>query len=523
MNTTLLILTLLFPTLVFLIYICCPKRIRPYILLVFSLIFYIIYSKFMTIFLLLTIVTVYLGARQISTYNKEFASLKEGLSKEERKALKSKFTRKKRLVVGLIVFGNILFMALLQYFGVFSSIFEGFISLTTGVKFSALHLIAPLGLAYYTLSSIGYLIDVGRGKYEAGRFIEVALFIGYFPQLYMGPFARFDELTPQLMASKGFDGDNFFKGIMKIIWGFFKKVVIADRLAILVSAVFASYSQYGGGLVVLAIIFFTFELYAEFSGFIDIASGISLMFNINLAKNFEQPFFSQSVNEFWRRWHISLGAWLKDYVFYPVSMSHPMTALNKKLQDKVPTFFQVFLTSTISLFFVWLINGLWHGQGSDVVKYITYGMYYYVIMLIGMLFEGLMSLIYKKCKINKNNFFLCTLRVIRTFILVNIGMLIFRAPTLLDGAMMFKQCFSGGSYEFSSFIDIFDFVLCFVGILIVIIQDILNQKKIYLTDKLSKTHIIVKMLSVVVMITIIFIFGAYGEGYVAPDPIYGAG
>lgn len=518
---SIIILFLAFMSVVYGVYILLPKKARPFCLLIFSLLFYAVYSKFMTAFLLTTILTIYLGGLILNKLDGAFQKQKEGLEKEQRKALKEKFKRKKRLVVTLIVIANVAILGVLKYFNLFGSLLEGVLGwFKVSASVPVLSIVLPLGISYYTLSAIGYLIDVYRGKHKGGNLFEVALFIAYFPQLFEGPFATFDKLSPQLQAGEGFHADNFFNGILSVLWGFFKKVVVADRLAIIVGEVFANYATYHGVVIVIGIVLFTFQLYAEFSGMIDVAKGISEMFGIKLAKNFDQPFFSQTVSEFWRRWHISLGTWLKEYIFYPISMSKGFMKMNKKLQGKVKPFFQVLIPSLLALFVVWLVNGIWHGAE---VKYIVYGLYYYILTIAEMCIEPLANLVYGKAKINKDHVCLKILRIIRTFILVNIGMLIFRASTLVDAVNMFGNIFSGGTFNLiaAKVIDVQDTVIAAIGLLFVVGYDVLAELKIDVKGRITSLHTALKCVILLIFIFAIIIFGAYGDGYIPPDPIYG--
>lgn len=524
MDLTITILFLLFLSVVLSIYFLVPKKHRYLVILFASLLFYIIYSKFMVAFIVTTIVTIYLCGLALNKMDAKFSSQKEGLEKEERKALKAKFKHKKKWILALFILLNLGILATLKYSGFFASVFDGFFSIfNITTHFPILKIALPLGISYYTLSAIGYMIDVFRGKYAGERnFFKVALFILYFPQLLEGPFATYDKLAPQLYNGSDFDFRRIVRGALLVLWGFFKKIVIADRLAIVAGEIFGNYSQYDGFFIAIGILAFTFQLYAEFSGIIDIVSGISEMFGFKLAKNFEQPFFSKNVNEFWRRWHISLGAWFREYVFYPISMSKPLMGLTKKLHDKNWSFLEVFIPSAIALFFVWFFNGLWHGAS---VKYIVYGLYYYAIMMVGMCFEPLFKKLFAKLNIaqgSKADKTLNALRIIRTFILVNIGMLIFRATDLYVAVQMFASLFSGGQFGISGeIIDIYDTVLCFVGVVILIIVDILNEKKIFLRDKIMNKSFYTIYFVIILSILSIVLFGAYGDGYIPVDPIYG--
>lgn len=524
MDAKIIILFLLFASVIFGIYFIVPKKHRYLVILISSLLFYIIYSKFMVAFILTTIISIYFAGIIFNSYDKKFEKQKENLEKEERKKLKSKFKRKKKLIIAFFIIFNLLILGILKYSGFFASVFDGFFqSFNITTHFPVLKLALPLGISYYTLSSIGYMIDVYRGKYKGEEnFFKVALFVLYFPQLLEGPFATYDKLAPQLYAGQDFDKRRFFSGLLLVAWGFFKKIVIADRLAIIAGEIFANYSQYSGLFIIIGILAFTFQLYAEFSGIINIVSGISEMYGFKLAKNFEQPFFSKNVNEFWRRWHISLGAWFREYVFYPISMSKGMLAITKKLHGKVTPLLETLIPSSIALFAVWFCTGLWHGAS---VKYIVYGLYYYIIMMVGMCFEPLFKKLFAKMNItsgtNKEKI-LNILRIVRTFILVNIGMLIFRAENLNIAFDMFTSVFQPGQMSIPiKVIDIYDTIMCVIGVITLIISDIICEKKIDLREIILNKNILIKFLIILALIFIILIFGAYGEGYIPVDPIYG--
>lgn len=504
------------------LYFIFPKKYRWIVVLSESVIFYALYSKLLTFFILATVLIIYLTGIWISKLNDKFKTQKEGLEKEERKALKKKIGRQKKWVATLGIFLNLGILVTLKYSGLFASAFEGFFSrFKWETHIPVLKLGLPLGISYYTLSAIGYTVDVAMGKYDADKNVfRVALFVMYFPQLLEGPFAFYDKLAPSLYEGADFDEKRIASGFALVLWGFFKKVVIADRFAIIVSAVFKDYSSYSGVMILIGIISFTIQLYAEFSGIIDIVRGISEMYGFKLEKNFEQPFFSQTVNEFWRRWHISLGAWFREYVFYPISMSKGFMKLNKKLHGKVSPFFEVFIPSLLALFVVWFLNGLWHGAD---VKYIVYGLYYYVIMMIGMCFEPLFNLIYSKLKLDKNRRVFKVIRIIRTLVIVNIGLMMFRAVTLADGFGMFTGLFkyAGKSSDLLSVIDVNDLIVALASCACLIAVDCVKEYKIDVRAIITDRKLAIRYASLLAIIVVIIVFGAYGDGYIPVDPIYG--
>lgn len=245
------------------------------------------------------------------------------------------------------------------------------------------------------------MIDVYRGKYKADHCLaRVALYLSFFPTIVEGPIARYDQVAHQLYEGHSFHYENLTHGAQLIVWGMFKKIVIADRANMLVNHVFDDYIQFSGLSVVIAIVFYTIQLYTEFSGCMDIVRGSAQIFSIHLPENFKQPFFSKSINEFWTRWHMTLGAWLRDYVFYSVSLSNPFKKFNHYVREHCGEYFTKLLPATTALLFVWLCNGLWHGAS---IKYVMYGMYYYIIMVIGMFMEPIFLRITKIFTYKKRN------------------------------------------------------------------------------------------------------------------------
>ena len=517
-----------FMSIVLAVYYCVPKKHRYLVLLIFSFVFYAVYSKFLTIFLCFTILSLYFAGLLMNRLDDGFIKKKEGLDKDAKKALKNKIKKQKSFITAFTVCLNILILAALKYSGMFADLFEGVLSwFNVSKKIPVLKLGLPLGISYYTLSGIGYLINVkrkGGNDYRAEtNFGKFALFMMYFPQMLEGPFAFYDELAPQLYEGHDWDKNRCTKGLLTACYGLILKFVVADRLAIIASEVFKNYSVYGGGIIALGILAFTLQLYAEFSGIIDFVSGISQLFGITLAKNFEQPFFSKDVNEFWRRWHISLGRWFKEFVFYPIAMSKPMMKLNKKIHGKVNKFFETFIPSSVALFFVWFLNGMWHGAS---VKYIVYGLYYYAIMMIGMLIKPLFDRIFAKANLSqkpKAQKTLDVLRVIRTFIIVNIGMLLFRAKNLHVFGEMFLGLFKGGALLLSpGVIDIYDGILCILGVLFMIMADVVKEYRLIdFGNWLAMRNLAIRSASFISIFAFVLIFGAYGQGYVPVDPIYG--
>lgn len=497
----------------YLVYQLFPKKHKYLVLLFFSYLFYIFSNGWLTIFLIVTTLSIYLIALWINKVNDEFKAKKEELSKEERKEFKKVIGKKKKKILVLGIIFNLLFLIVLKYLNfILGSI--GSLASLCGLQLNIkiLPLLMPLGISFYTLEAISYIVDVYRGKYEAEKnFFKIALFLGFYPALIEGPISRYDEFGQDITAPHEFNYKNMCHGLQLIVWGLIKKIVMADRMNIIVSAVFSNYKEYSGIVIVFAVIVYTFQIYTEFSGIIDIVTGILEMYGIKATENFKRPLFSRNVDEFWRRWHMSLGAWMRDYIFYSISFSKPISNLQKKLKGKVSSFLEGFLPIAVSLFFVWLCNGLWHGASF---KYIFYGLYYYVIMMIGQLIKP------KKPLDNK---YIKVLQIIRTFILVNIGMLIFRADTIQTSFKMLISIFQSGKVNLvrAEVIDIYDLSLIFISIFTVLIVDFIQEKGIKIREYIDSKPVVFRWAVYILAIFAVIIFGAYGDGYVPVDPIYG--
>lgn len=325
MAYTTYIYLLLFLGSTFLLYTVFPKKYKWIVLLSASYLYYILASRvWMIIFILLTTISIYIGAIWLDKINDIFVSVKKSLDRQQRKELKEKILWQKKCVVVFILFINLGLLIFLKYSNFLISLLNISILEQFQISIPLIKLFLPLGISFYTLQAISYIVDVYRGKYHADECLSrVALYLAFFPTIVEGPITRYNEVAYQLYEGHSFDYKNFTFGLQLILWGMFKKIVIADRANMLVNYVFDDYLKFSGLSVVIAIIFYTIQLYTEFSGCMDIVRGSAQLFSIRLPDNFRQPFFAKSINEFWQRWHITLGSWLRDYVFYSVSLSAP--------------------------------------------------------------------------------------------------------------------------------------------------------------------------------------------------------
>lgn len=521
MSTELLFYYLIFAVLGTIIYYLLPKRFRFIVLLVLSMAAVFIYSGLLAFYMIGTALSIYLFGLLISKLQSDFEKKKEGLEKDQKKALKAKYKVKKRWCVFGAIIINLGLLAFLKYANFFAVIFNGIERLFGGVGDIPLRsIVLPLGISYYTLQAISYIVDVYRGVCPADKnILRVGLFVCYFPQLLEGPFSKYNEIAYSLYDGTDFDENNIKKGLARICFGIFKLIMIVPRAGAIADEIFRNYASYNGFMIICGVICFTIQLFCEFSGCIDMAQGVSHMFGVNLAENFNAPFLSQDVGEFWSRWHISLGRWFKDYVFYPISMSPVYQKLNKK-NTKFGTFMQVFVPTVLSMSAVWLLTGLWHGASF---KYVLYGVYYLVLMFLHMLLEPLFKKLYEKMHVSADSKVLFALRVVKTCILVGIGMLLFRAVTINDAFSMLGRIFSPGKASIANdLVNWQDVVVMCVCLVPVIAVGIMKYLKVDIYEKLFKISIFWGIVLIEVYVFIIIVFGAYGVGYVPPDPIYGA-
>ncbi|HUM84597.1 MAG TPA: MBOAT family O-acyltransferase [Lachnospiraceae bacterium] len=305
-----------------------------------------------------------------------------------------------------------------------------------GTNLREFSLILPLGISFYTFQSAGYLLDVlwKRCKAERNPF-RFALFISFFPQILQGPIGRMSRLAPQLYAEHTFDIRRLERGMLRIAWGYFKKMVIADNAALYVNVIFDNFDTMPG-YGILGVLMYSAQLYADFSGGIDIVIGISDMLGIGLDENFRQPFFAVSITDFWHRWHITLGTWMKDYVFYPISLSGWMGRFGKFCRRKMNKDVGRALPICLANILVFLVVGIWHGPAWH---YIVYGLYNGAIIAA----SGLLAKPYRKAKkalhISDGSRGFRVFQILRTFMLVNISWYFDRSGSIRQALVMMRD------------------------------------------------------------------------------------
>lgn len=461
-------------------YYLIPKRFQWIWLLIFSYIYYASSGIKILFFLLYTTITTYGTGRLLDRVNHK------ELPRNEAKS------RKRRILIGCLLL-NFGMLAVLKYtnFAIenVNAIFHA------GISFQKL--ILPLGISFYTFQSMGYIIDVYWGKYEAEKNpFRFALFVSFFPQLLQGPIGRFDRLARQLYEQHSFDQLKAQYALQLMLWGFFKKLVLADRAAVVVNQVFQNYTQYSGVTNIVAVLMYSIQLYMDFSGGMDVVMGVAALFGVELDQNFKRPYFATSITDFWHRWHITLGTWMKDYIFYPVSLSKWMgkfgkwskKAFGKKTGRVVPI--------CVANIIVFLVVGIWHGAAW---KYIAYGLYNGLIIAVSSLLAPLYRKGFEKFHINPKSGAWHVVQILRTFLLVNISWYFDMAVSLSAAFAMMKSTVTGfslatltdGSLMMLG-LDKLDYMILAMGCLVVFLISFLKERGIQIRESLGRKPLVIR-------------------------------
>ena len=380
-------------------------------------------------------------------------------------------------------------------------------------RLSVLKLTLPLGISFYTFQSVSYVVDVYRGKHEPQKnFFKYALFVSFFPQLLQGPIGRYERLGEQLYEGHAYDLKNIQFGLQRILWGMLKKMVLADRVNAAVTLIFNNYWNYGGWINVFGVILYSIQLYADFSGGIDITIGIAQMFGITMDENFRQPYFSRSISEFWRRWHITLGTWMKDYIFYPFSLSRCMNKFGKWCKKTFGNNVGKLLPVSLANLLVFFIVGIWHGAAW---KYIMYGMYNGVIIAASGMLAPVYARIHESLHINPKSWWYQVFCIIRTFILVNIGFYFDMAPDLHAANVMLLDTVTKAHLSQISMATVKavgltaqDLIIVAAGCIIIFVVSVLKEKGIKIREAVASRNIVLRWFIYIVFIMFILIYGS---------------
>ena len=392
----------LFFPLVVIVFFLFPFRYRWIILLVASYVFYMAWRVEYVLLLIFSTLLDYWTGRQMS-----------------KKELKSE--RKPYLYISILSNLGLLFS--FKYLDFFASSFNYLVP-STFLQIPLAHLILPMGISFYTFQTLSYSIDVYNGEIKAEKHLGIfAVFVSFFTQLVAGPIERASNLLPQFRKKHIFDEQRVKYGLQLMAWGFFKKLVIADRVAIVVNQIYNNPSDFSGLSIWIASILFAFQIYCDFSGYSDIAIGAAQVMGYDLMKNFDRPYFSKSISEFWKRWHISLSSWFKDYVYIPLGGNRTL---------KWRWYYNLFIT--------FLISGIWHGANWT---FVIWGALHGFYLIAALQLQPISSLIYSKFSISKKTFLYKFFHVSVTFFLVLVAWVFFRANNVSDAFLVLKKSIEG--------------------------------------------------------------------------------
>lgn len=465
---------LLFTVLAVVGYYLIPGRFQWIWLLIFSYLYYVSHGAGLLGYLLFSTVTTYVAGRCLER-------------------IKEKKYQKAVVIITLIL--NFGMLGTLKYLNFIilnvNRIVQGHLSY--------LELVLPIGISFYTFQSMGYLLDVYWKKTKAEKnLFRFALFLSFFPQILQGPIGRHSRLACQLYEKRRWEWKRAEEGVQRILWGFFKKLVLADTAAPFVDALFDQYQTYSG-LAVFAVLAYSIQLYGDFSGGMDIVIGVGKLFGITLDENFQRPYFARSITDFWHRWHITLGTWMKDYVFYPVSLSRWMNRFGKWSKKIFGRSTGRTLPICLANLIVFFVVGVWHGAAW---KYIIYGMYNGFIIA----FSGLMALNYRKwkkvCHIQEKSAGWQVFQILRTFLLINISWFFDRADTVSQAFSMMKNSVTqwspgkllqipigqGGTTDYT----IYALAILILGVMVLFIFSFFEEKGINLFSRLMKAPVVLR-------------------------------
>lgn len=516
----------LFVAVVTLLYFLVPKKCQWAVLLIASYVFFFLNSGWLVLILLFTTAVTYMTGRGVYAVLEIGRQERKGpgLSKEEKRAVKERTKKKARGVMLLGVCVDLGLLVTLKY----SNFFLASIGLGKrgGVSLPDLTLLLPIGISFYTLQAVAYIMDIYRGKIEPDRsFPRFMLFMSYFPQIVQGPIARHNQLAHQLYAEHRFDYDRLAMGAQLFLWGWMKKLIIADNIAGPVSHIFANSGQYGGLAVLIAAMGYSIQIYTDFSGGMDIARGVSQVLGIELELNFMQPFFSLSIEEFWRRWHITLGGWMRDYVFYPLSLSKRFSELGKRSRKVLGVTAGKKLAPFLAMFIVYFLVGIWHGAEW---KYVGYGLWNGLFIATGILMTDRYAIWREKLHIREENALWRCFRMARTFFLCSLGRFFVGAADLPSALNLFRAAFR--NWGDLSFLSVEGQVAMGVGdgtvsvllaaVVILFAVDYLHERGVKIRQAIAEKPIVIRWMIYYGAILALVLLGAYGPGYDNASFIY---
>ena len=507
------------------VYYWAPKKYRYFVLLAASVYFYLAYSVHASFYLFITILGTYGSALLLGALH---LREKEALAAEgaDRRAVKQRGKRQRRGVLAGILVLNFSTLALFKYLDAWLGELNGLFSFFgQDFSFRPLELLLPLGISFYIFQTSGYLIDVYRGRVEPERnFLKYALFACYFPQMIQGPINHYDSLHPQLIGGNNFSADNLKYGIQLMLWGMLKKAFLADPLAAAVGEIYSNYANYSGAVIFLGVGLYCLQLYCDFSGGTDVVRGASQLFGVEMSENFRRPYFARTVDEFWRRWHISLGDWMKNYLFYPLALSGPLNRWGKRLRKVLGARLGKLFSPCVCTLIVFLVVGIWQGPGWSNI---AYGLWNGGLMCLAMLSEPLCIKVKEHLKIKEERRWFRFFQVLRTFLLVVIGRYFSRASGLTQALGMLWRTVrhfgwsSIGVETFTCFgLDGFDWLQIIIATLILFMVSYWQERGIPIRKTLEQKHWSIQFSVLFIAILLLLIFVYLNSDYTAISFVY---
>ncbi len=403
-------------------------------------------------------------------------------------------TKKKAKVwMWLNVILNLGILALFKYYDFFVTEFAQLFHVST--EGLLLKVILPVGISFYTFQALSYSIDVYRGKIEPTRdIVAFFAFISFFPQLVAGPIERATNLLPQFLRKREFDYDTAVDGMRQILWGLFKKIVVADSCAVYVDQVFSTYTEQTGSTLLLTAVLFTFQIYGDFSGYSDIAIGTAKLFGVRLMRNFNVPYFSRDIAEFWRRWHISLTTWFRDYLYIPLGGSRVSKA--KVIRNT---------------FIIFLVSGFWHGANWTFIVWGTY----HALLFLPLILMGKNR---KYTNLVAEGRVLPTVKemgqMFLTFVLAVFGWVIFRAKSIGEAWGYFHGLFSKSLFSMPWLKNKETYLVILASILVMLVVEWINRGKQHGLELPPKMPVCLRYLVYVVLVVVVIRFSGAPSAFI---------
>ena len=509
------------------VYSIVPRKYRWIVLLVGSMTFYGFTGPHFLLYICSTIVVAYVCINRISHIQEQKnKALAETDDRELKRELRAKATKESRrwMIVCLIITLGILGVVKYTDFVIANtnSILAAFGFQT---RFGFMRFALPMGISFYTFQTVAYVVDVYREKAKPiNNVFKIALFVSFFPQVVQGPISRFSNLENELYSGIPITRERLSRASLRILWGFFKKLVIADRLWPALSVLLASPEEFQGAYYLFSIALYAIILFCDFTGGIDITIGVAEIFGVRLAENFNRPFYSRSIQEFWQRWHITMGTWFRDYVFYPISVSKRMLRFSKWSRAKLGDGFGKRLPLHIPIVCVWFVTGLWHGATWN---FIAWGLANGFVIMLSIELAPLYERFHKILPGAAGSRIYKCFAIFRTFWLMNM----IRSFDIYEGVgntfrMMGSVFTNFGASDFMSrgvselTLHYHDYFAAGAGLLVVFWASWLSRDGTDFRDKLAAFSWPIRYAVVGLILFMVLILGAYGIGYDARQFIY---